>query len=454
MKLMKKKKSVRIKKRFMKLTGLKLTSDSTQVNEEANLDVQPITTSDTSHVVDYSNPIQAEITNPDSKNLYADKQELTFKEKRKLLWGNNKPAPRRDSYATLKKIYSGSSHARKPGITSGLGRLGVDPSVVDALIPRKNANLREIGGNVMLEDLQKIISVQIIIHLGGENLIYFLESGRRLRWSTFLKNQLQLKQRGMRYRSTYIPKNIDETKYPADMPIGEAKFKGNYKGKEVKMLVDNGSTLNLISGKACSSLKLVLEMQLGIQIMLPNEEYSTAMRDARHSNEDGKCGIQHRVGNCHQLSVVVPQWMEQITESYAEDKEIEDLIIDVVDCHKLSVVVPQWMEQIAESYARDKEIEDLIIDDAINKLGPHQYYLQQGLLQYQGKLVIGGAETSSVHHVFHVSQLKKVMRQEYCEGSPSGASGFNTMEGGSSDEATWEDADLLKLNFPDFLLSA
>ena len=88
---------------------------------------------------------------------------------------------------------------------------------------RKHSNLTEIGDNVILEDLQKIISVQIVIDHAEEKIIYFLESGRSLRlnqkqirdkpwqeleliatilkvtnsitsrWSAFINNLIQLK---------------------------------------------------------------------------------------------------------------------------------------------------------------------------------------------------------------------------------------------------------------------
>ncbi|KAL8155911.1 hypothetical protein AgCh_001097 [Apium graveolens] len=82
---------------------LKLTSDIAQVNKEETI-IQPITTSDSTHVVDFLNPIQANLSNPDSKDIVSDKPELTFEEKNKLLWGSKKPAPRRDSSEILKKI--------------------------------------------------------------------------------------------------------------------------------------------------------------------------------------------------------------------------------------------------------------------------------------------------------------------------------------------------------------
>lgn len=59
------------------------------------------------------------------------------------------------------------------------------------------------------------------------------------------------------------------------------------------------------------------------------------------------------------------------------------------NCNQLTVVVPMWMEQIGESYIGDQELQEIITEVFINKWGPQQYYLQQGLLKYQGRWVIG-----------------------------------------------------------------
>lgn len=58
-------------------------------------------------------------------------------------------------------------------------------------------------------------------------------------------------------------------------------------------------------------------------------------------------------------------------------------------CSQLTEVVPKWMEQIEESYVGDSEVGKLITEAAIDKQGPQEYCLQQGLLQYRGKWVLG-----------------------------------------------------------------
>lgn len=58
-------------------------------------------------------------------------------------------------------------------------------------------------------------------------------------------------------------------------------------------------------------------------------------------------------------------------------------------CYQLSEVVPLWKEQIEESYEGDEEIQDLISKLVVDKSGPQEYYLKQGLLMFRGKWVIG-----------------------------------------------------------------
>lgn len=47
------------------------------------------------------------------------------------------------------------------------------------------------------------------------------------------------------------------------------------------------------------------------------------------------------------------------------------------------------MEQIIASYEGDVEVQGLISEAVVDKAGPQQFYMVQGLLQYQGKWVIG-----------------------------------------------------------------
>lgn len=54
-----------------------------------------------------------------------------------------------------------------------------------------------------------------------------------------------------------------------------------------------------------------------------------------------------------------------------------------------SAVIPLWMEQIIATYEGDKELDLIITERTVMKEGPQKYYLNQGLLQYRGKWVIG-----------------------------------------------------------------
>lgn len=58
-------------------------------------------------------------------------------------------------------------------------------------------------------------------------------------------------------------------------------------------------------------------------------------------------------------------------------------------CMQLSEVVPQWKEQIIESYEGDEDIQQLIAESAVNLQGPREYYLSQGVLKFRNKWVIG-----------------------------------------------------------------
>lgn len=65
------------------------------------------------------------------------------------------------------------------------------------------------------------------------------------------------------------------------------------------------------------------------------------------------------------------------------------LVLEEGECSQLSVVTPVWMEQIGESYVGYELIQGLIAEYTVNKEGPQEYYMRQGLLQHRGKWVIG-----------------------------------------------------------------
>ncbi|KAL8121839.1 hypothetical protein AgCh_018536 [Apium graveolens] len=76
---------------------LKLTSDIAQVKEAI---IQPITTSDSTHVIDFLNPIQVDLSNYKSEDIVSDNLEFTFEEKKKLLSGRDALTLRKHSYLT------------------------------------------------------------------------------------------------------------------------------------------------------------------------------------------------------------------------------------------------------------------------------------------------------------------------------------------------------------------
>lgn len=55
----------------------------------------------------------------------------------------------------------------------------------------------------------------------------------------------------------------------------------------------------------------------------------------------------------------------------------------------MTKVIPQWKEQLIESYEGDEEIHKLIAESAVDLQGPKEYYLRQGVLKFRNKWVVG-----------------------------------------------------------------
>lgn len=59
------------------------------------------------------------------------------------------------------------------------------------------------------------------------------------------------------------------------------------------------------------------------------------------------------------------------------------------NCSQLTEVIPLWKEQIIDSYTGDMEMQELITEATVDKSGPKEYCFSDGLLKYRGKWVVG-----------------------------------------------------------------
>ena len=77
------------------------------------------------------------------------------------------------------------------------------------------------------------------------------------------------------------------------------------------------------------------------------------------------------------------------------------------DLLALSCVVPVWVEQVINSYAEDPKCQDFIAKLSIDKTAVPSTTLQNGILRYKGKIVIGqtGNLKSELLDSFHKSAL-------------------------------------------------
>lgn len=186
------------------------------------------------------------------------------------------------------------------------------------------------------------------------------------------------------------------------------QFEGVTTSRKIKILVDGGSSINLIKEDLAKELNL--QMQLGdpMKVTLPDGshfvninrfsefkwkwegvEFQAKVWLVKQLEWDVLLGVDwlSKLGDCkcnyqrHTLQFI---WKQQEIllgpNSVAEINQMEE---------NWSAVVPLWMEQIIASYEGDKELDIIITERAVVKEGPQEYYLSQGLLQYRGKWVIG-----------------------------------------------------------------
>jgi hypothetical protein len=74
-------------------------------------------------------------------------------------------------------------------------------------------------------------------------------------------------------------------------------------------------------------------------------------------------------------------------------------------CQAISVLVPTWLEDVTDSYQDDERCLKLLQDLALNKDSHPKFTLQSGILRYQGRIYIGSATDlrTKNFHAFHSS---------------------------------------------------
>lgn len=189
---------------------------------------------------------------------------------------------------------------------------------------------------------------------------------------------------------------------------GPLQYVGHWQGKEFNILIDGGSRLNLISHVLCAELNLQKKDQAHVHLSLPNGNFLTSPAycpNVKMKWQDTEMELKAHVVELQDWHVILGvEWLKQLgefrcnylTQILQFDWKGEEVVLSpnsVVEfvgaCAQLSEVVPRWMEQISESYLEDDEIQQIIAEITVDKSGSQEYHLRKGLLLYSGKWVIG-----------------------------------------------------------------
>ncbi|CAL1357428.1 unnamed protein product [Linum trigynum] len=76
-------------------------------------------------------------------------------------------------------------------------------------------------------------------------------------------------------------------------------------------------------------------------------------------------------------------------------------------CNALTSVLPEWLVEIEQSYAQDAEVTDWIAAAAVNTTGPSLWSYSEGILRYRGAIVVGstGYLRTKLLQLFHSSPV-------------------------------------------------
>ena len=189
---------------------------------------------------------------------------------------------------------------------------------------------------------------------------------------------------------------------------GPMQFSCNWCERNYQVLIDGGSSLNLISLDFCKELGLQVQAHKPVVMILPNgaEFTSTAVCPTfKLKWQEVEMEIQAFVAELKDWHLILGiEWLYQLGNircNYQDStmhfswkgKEVmispKDHFEIVAYCHQLSEVVPKWMSQIENSYEGDSEIQEIVAAITVDKGGPQEYYFRQGLLMFRGKWVLG-----------------------------------------------------------------
>jgi hypothetical protein len=65
----------------------------------------------------------------------------------------------------------------------------------------------------------------------------------------------------------------------------------------------------------------------------------------------------------------------------------------VAQCNAISVLQPQWLEEVLQSYVGDQATQDLLAKMADASVSTPHYTLKDGLIHYKGRIWIGNDAT-------------------------------------------------------------
>lgn len=189
---------------------------------------------------------------------------------------------------------------------------------------------------------------------------------------------------------------------------GPMQFAGVCGGKEYQILIDGGSTLNLISSALCEELKLYVKPHNPVVMTLPNgsEFVSSAVcPEVKMKCNDAEIAVKAYVAELQDWHLILGvEWLSQLGDFKCnyQNRTMQikwndrDILLSPSshvgiegNCAQISEVVPMWMSQIEESYEGDTEIQDILTAVTVDKVGPQEYYMRQGLLMYRGKWILG-----------------------------------------------------------------
>ncbi|KAH6786813.1 hypothetical protein C2S52_006365 [Perilla frutescens var. hirtella] len=194
-----------------------------------------------------------------------------------------------------------------------------------------------------------------------------------------------------------------------DDGITTLRFTGTSHGHSLQVLIDIGSTLSFIKESTAQLLGCGIEETTPLLIKVANGQKLISSSRAENFGWDMQ---GHHLTHPLRIEVEEVFLLAMQKPSYDRNLELKELIDEFSDIFQepeglpplrgvehqiilkagMSTIIPEWVQEVLTSYAEDVLCKDIIAAKHVDPEAYPKFTLTQGILRYKGRVVIGNTQ--------------------------------------------------------------